>query len=181
MTTFLAYLTVYGLPLICLAALLLFIYRTWYKNIAPDDAPAPLKSIEARTPEEELAYIIYTSYIQYAQNMFWYTKQWQWDFRKMADWLKPQTQSRYADSMFLRVLSECRDMDKARQDKTNDQIRKYPQRYRGRPLQPPWVSLGLRDVVLAVETVLSPVSVRKLLAMRDSLDIPPPSFKVPQI
>jgi hypothetical protein len=179
MTTFLAYLTVYGLPVLFIIAALYGLYRLlwWLTRSVEDDAPAPLKSVEAQTPEDELANIIYVSYIRYVQDMFWNKKQFEWDFRKMAEWLKPQTQSRYADTMILRVLSECRDIDKVRQDKTNDMIRQFPQRYRNRSLQPPWVTISKGDVRLAIETVLNPHTVTKLLAMKNTLDIPPPAFQ----
>jgi len=176
MITFLAYLTVYGLPLIAFAVIMYICYKLWYER-TPADPPAPLKKLEAETPEDELANIIYVSYIRYVQDMFWNKKQFEWDFRKMAEWLKPQTQSRYADTMILRVLSECRDIDKVRQDKTNDMIRQFPQRYRNRSLQPPWVTISKGDVRLAIETVLNPHTVTKLLAMKNTLDIPPPAFQ----
>lgn len=176
MVTILAYLTVYGLPLIGLAVILYICYKLWYER-TPVDPPAALKSIEAQTPEEELAHIIYVSYIRYAQNEFWYKKQWEWDFRKMAAYLTPKTQNRYVDTMFYKVLRECRTVDKSRRDKVNDMLKRFPERYRNRQPQPPWVSIALGDVRLAVECVLTPHCVKEILRLKDKLDIPPPAHQ----
>jgi hypothetical protein len=171
MITFLAWLTVFGLPFLGVLA----ICYLWRKIFPPKpvDPPQPLKKLTAETPEDQVANIIYYSYIRHAQNIFWYSKQWQWDFRKMAEYLTPRTQNRYADRAFHKVLLECREIDKARRDKTNDEIRRFPQRNRNRMFQPPWVSIAPGDVRMAVETVLSPQCVERILAMKDSLDIPP--------
>lgn len=176
MTTFLAYLTVYGLPLLGLFGTFYFLYKYSYKYSStrkPADAPAPLKELRVETPETQLASIIYGSYIHYVQNEFWHKKQFQWDFRKMQEYLKPKTKNRFVDRAILKVLSECQRLDKERREKTNSKIREFPERYRNRAPQPPWVSISFTDVRLAVETTLSPWTVSKIIESKDQLDIPP--------
>ena len=175
MITILAYLTVYGLPILSVLAIC-YIWRKLFPP-QPIDPPSPLKQLVAHTPEQQVALIIYVSYIRYAQNIFWYSKQWEWDFRKMAAYLTPKTQNRYVDTAFYKVLRECRAIDKVDRDKINDLIRQYPERYRNRQLQPPWVSVSLADVHRAVESVLTPHCVSEILRLQDKLDIPPPAHQ----
>jgi hypothetical protein len=170
MTTFLAYLTVYGLPIFGFGA----IVYLWFKFFPRKrkDPPAPLKNMNVETNTEKLARLLYGSYIRHAQYVFWNHRQHEWDLRKLQEFLTPKTQNRFADRAFNKVFMAVRDIDRDRQDRTNDEIRRFPQRYRDRALQPPWVSVCERDVEMAINISLSPHTVDKLWAMRESLDIP---------
>lgn len=171
----LAYLTIYGLPLLGLFGTFYFLYKYSYKYSTrkPTDAPAPLKELHVETPETQLASIIYGSYIKYVQDEFWHKKQFEWNFRKMQEWLKPKTKNRFTDRAILKVLSECQRLDKERREVINSKIREFPERYRNRAPQPPWVSINITDVRLAIETTLSPWTVNKIIESKDQLDIPP--------
>lgn len=171
--TILAYITVYS-PAVIVLGFIIYLIVKWFRNHRkPVDAPSPLKSVKVETPSDQLANIIYYCYIRYAQNIFWYQKQWEWDFRKMTDYLKPQTKNRYADQAIYKVLKECREIDRVRRNKINDEIKRFPQRYRSRRPQPPWVSIAAGDVRLAVDAVLTQQCVERILAMKKDLDIPP--------
>ena len=87
----LAWLTVVGVPILSAFA----IYYIWRKLFPsqPVDPPAPLKEIRVATSSEQLAEIIYGSYIKYAQNEFWYKKQFEWDFRAVQKYLTPKTKN----------------------------------------------------------------------------------------
>jgi hypothetical protein len=172
---FLAWLTVVGLPILAAIIIGLYTYRRVMRQTA--DLPAPLKKMETKPvdPSAEFAEIVYGSYIKYAQNIFWYEKQFEWDFRKMAEYLKPKTKNRFADRAIMTVLRECQRIDKERREKVNSEIRNFPERNRHRKPQPPWVSISYGDVRLAVETTISSWTVDKIMGMKNDLDIPPKS------